>query len=40
MTESSLSRYLLWITFAYALFCCIIHPNGALRTGYLADPDD
>lgn len=33
-------RYLPLAVFAYAVLCFILHPHGALRTGYLADTDD
>lgn len=33
-------RYLPLVVFIYAVVCFIFHPNGAIRTGYLADTDD
>ena len=33
-------RYLPWVVFVFAVLCFILHPNGAIRSGYLADTDD
>jgi hypothetical protein len=33
-------RLLPLAVFTYAMLCFIVHPEGALRTGHLADPDD
>lgn len=33
-------RLLPWAVFAFAVLCFIFHPNGAIRSGLLADSDD